>query len=70
MSTSDRAASGWLTKREYTDGVQVNIGITGVDLLAMVVSDSGLANAEPQWWNASPLGCILIGMQPRGGWQV
>lgn len=36
----------------------------------MVVSDSGLASTEPQWWNASPLGCFLIGLQPRGGWQV
>lgn len=36
----------------------------------MVVSDAGLASTEPQWWNASPLGCILLGLQPRGGWQV
>ena len=42
----------------------------GVDLIAMVVSDSGLASAEPEWWNASPLGCFLIGLQPRGGWQI
>ena len=67
---SPERGSGWLTKRDSTEGIQANIGLTGVDLLAMVVSDSGLANAEPQWWNASPLGCVLIGMQPRGGWQV
>ncbi len=36
----------------------------------MVVSDAGLASTEPQWWNASPLGCVLLGLQPRGGWQV
>jgi len=22
------------------------------------------------WWNSSILGCVLIGLQPRGGWQV
>ena len=63
--TSDR-----LSKRDANEGIEGNIGVTGVDLLAMVVSDSGLASAEPQWWNASPLGCLLIGTQPRGGWQV
>lgn len=36
----------------------------------MVVSDSGIAYAELRWWNASPFGCFLIGLQPRGGWQV
>ena len=44
--------------------------MASVDLIAMVVSDAGLANTEPQWWNASPNGCILLGLQPRGGWQV
>ncbi|KAK3385622.1 hypothetical protein B0H63DRAFT_494532 [Podospora didyma] len=46
------------------------LGLSGVDLIAMVVSDSGLANCEPKWWNASPTGCMLIGLQPRGGWQI
>ena len=41
-----------------------------VDLIAMIVSDAGLAKGEPHWGNASPLGCILIGFQPRGGWQI
>ncbi len=50
--------------------IQSSLGISGVDLIAMVVSDAGLANEEPKWWNASPFGCVLIGMQPRGGWQV
>jgi hypothetical protein len=36
----------------------------------MVVSDSGLAAEEPKWYNCSPLGVLLIGIQPRGGWQV
>jgi hypothetical protein len=36
----------------------------------MVVSDSGLASADPEWWNSSILGCVLIGLQPRGGWQI
>jgi hypothetical protein len=42
----------------------------GVDLIAMIVSDSGLASTEPQWWNCSTKGCVYIGLQPRGGWQV
>ncbi|GAB1319689.1 hypothetical protein MFIFM68171_09899 [Madurella fahalii] len=50
--------------------VQSSLGLSGVDLIAMVVSDSGLANCEPKWWNASPTGCMLIGLQPRGGWQI
>jgi hypothetical protein len=50
--------------------IQSSLGISNVDLIAMVVSDSGLANSEPKWWNASPFGCFLIGLQPRGGWQV
>ena len=41
-----------------------------VGLVAIVVSDPGLASSEPQWSNASVNGCILIGLQPRGGWQV
>ena len=45
-----------------------NVG--SVDLIAMVVSDAGLASTEPVWCNASALGCILLGSQPRGGWQV
>ena len=36
----------------------------------MLVSDSGLASNDPQWWNCSVKGCILIGLQPRGGWQI
>jgi hypothetical protein len=36
----------------------------------MVVSDAGLASINPEWWNCSPLGCMLIGLQPRGGWQI
>jgi hypothetical protein len=52
--------------RAWTGGLTT----AGVDLIAMVVSDSGLASAEPQWWNASALGCFLIGLQPRGGWQI
>ncbi|KDR77899.1 hypothetical protein GALMADRAFT_1293165 [Galerina marginata CBS 339.88] len=42
----------------------------GVDLIAMIVSDSGLASTQPQWWNSSIKGCVFIGLQPRGGWQV
>ncbi|CCX30344.1 hypothetical protein FPQ18DRAFT_398856 [Pyronema domesticum] len=49
---------------------QGGMSVAGVGVIAMVVSDSGLASTEPQWWNASPLGCILIGLQPRGGWQI
>jgi len=44
--------------------------VASVDLMAMVVSDAGLASTEPEWWNGSPLGCMLIAVQPRGGWQV
>ena len=44
--------------------------MASVDLIAMVVSDAGLASTEPKWWNASPMGCMLLGAQPRGGWQV
>src|SRR5947199_1851274 len=44
--------------------------VSSVDLIAMIVSDTGLSAAEPQWWNASPLGCLLIAAQPRGGWQI
>lgn len=44
--------------------------IAGIDLVAMLVSDSGLASTEPVWWNTSPMGCFLLGLQPRGGWQV
>jgi hypothetical protein len=46
------------------------LSTTSVDLIAMVVSDSGLASADPEWWNSSILGCVLIGLQPRGGWQI
>ncbi|KEY63904.1 hypothetical protein S7711_11583 [Stachybotrys chartarum IBT 7711] len=62
-ASSDESSQG-------EDDIQSSLGLSNVDLLAMVLSDSGLANAEPQWWNASPLGCFLIGLQPRGGWQV
>ena len=49
----------------YDDPVwQGGLNVASVDLIAMLVSDAGL------WWNASPLGCILIGLQPRGGWQI
>jgi hypothetical protein len=44
--------------------------LTGLSLVAMVVSDAGLTSTEPTWWNASPLGCFLISLQPRGGWQI
>lgn len=49
---------------------QGGLTLAGIDLVAMIVSDSGLSSIVPQWWNASPRGCILIGSQPRGGWQV
>jgi hypothetical protein len=29
-----------------------------------------LQKGEPHWGNASPFGCILIGLQPQGDWQV
>jgi hypothetical protein len=57
-------------REEGKEDLQSSLGLSSVDLMAMVLSDSGLANAQPQWWNASPLGCFLIGLQPRGGWQV
>ena len=49
---------------------QGGLTLAGIDLVAMVVSDSGLSSINPQWWNSSPRGCVLIGSQPRGGWQV
>ena len=65
---------------EGLEHTSVNIGIpkiwkgplssTSVGLVAMLVSDSGLASANPEWWNSSILGCVLIGLQPRGGWQI
>jgi hypothetical protein len=57
-------------REEEKEDLQSSLGLSSVDLMAMVLSDSGLANAEPKWWNASPMGCFLIGLQPRGGWQV
>jgi len=36
----------------------------------MVVSDAGISSSKPEWWNASPSGCLLISLQPRGGWQI
>jgi hypothetical protein len=63
-TTSNAATPG------HNAGAFRGVSVSSVDLIAMIVSDSGLQNAEPQWWNASPLGCILIGVQPRGGWQV
>jgi hypothetical protein len=57
-------------REEGMEDLQSSLGLSSVDLMAMVLSDSGLANAQPQWWNASPLGCFLIGLQPRGGWQI
>lgn len=59
--------------RSLTDGAALwhgNLSVTSVDLLAMIVSDAGLSSADPEWCNASPRGCFLIGLQPRGGWQV
>ena len=50
--------------------IRKGLSATSVDLIAMVVSDSGLASANPEWWNSSIMGCILIGLQPRGGWQI
>jgi hypothetical protein len=44
--------------------------LIGISLIAMVLSDAGLTSTEPTWCNASPLGCFLIGLQPRGGWQI
>jgi hypothetical protein len=29
------------------------------DPMAMAVSDCGLANTKLEWWNRSPIGCIL-----------
>lgn len=49
---------------------QGGLNVASVDLIAMVVSDAGLASTSPEWWNCSPFGCILIGLQPRGGWQI
>jgi hypothetical protein len=46
----------------------LNVG--SVDLIAMVISDSGLESSKAEWWNASALQCVLIGLQPRGGWQI
>lgn len=59
-----------LADQNHQPAVSGGFNVTSVDLIAMVVSDAGLASTEPQWWNASPLGCILLGLQPRGGWQV
>lgn len=50
--------------------MQGSFAPASVDLIAMLVSDSGLASNDPQWWNSSVKGCILIGLQPRGGWQI
>ncbi|KAI9163842.1 hypothetical protein HJFPF1_05470 [Paramyrothecium foliicola] len=66
---SDTFAPHTLGRREE-ESLHNSLGLSGVDLMAMVLSDSGLANAEPKWWNAAPLGCFLIGLQPRGGWQI
>ncbi|EWC43653.1 hypothetical protein DRE_01540 [Drechslerella stenobrocha 248] len=51
---------------EWTESLNAN----SVQLIAMLVSDAGIAADQPQWWNGSPLGCLLIGVQPRGGWQI
>ncbi|KAF3904467.1 hypothetical protein AA313_de0200421 [Arthrobotrys entomopaga] len=51
---------------QWTDSLNAN----SVQLIAMLVSDAGIAAEQPQWWNAAPLGCLLIGIQPRGGWQI
>ena len=70
-------ASTQLSAKTTLDGGAYNqtswsgtLNVGSVDLIAMVVSDAGLASTEPQWWNSSPLGCVLLGTQPRGGWQV
>lgn len=70
MSNSDTTAANTTASAEKAPDVQSSLGLSGVDLIAMVVSDSGLASCEPKWWNGAPLGCILIGLQPRGGWQA
>jgi len=49
---------------------QGGLTVGGVDLVAMVVSDAGISSSNPEWWNASPLGCFFISLQPRGGWQL
>ncbi|PPQ69952.1 hypothetical protein CVT26_013288 [Gymnopilus dilepis] len=59
-----------VTKPAATGAWQGGLTPTGVDLIAMIVSDSGLASTQPQWWNSSIKGCVFIGLQPRGGWQV
>ncbi|KAG9254534.1 uncharacterized protein F5Z01DRAFT_622150 [Emericellopsis atlantica] len=63
-------ASADAPQAQAPESLRSSLGLSNIDLLAMVLSDSGLANAEPQWWNASPWGCFLIGLQPRGGWQI
>jgi hypothetical protein len=57
---------------ELNAGFQIASGVQGIglDLIALIVSDAGIASEKPEWWNASPRGCILLGLQPRGGWQV
>ncbi|RVD87084.1 uncharacterized protein DFL_005331 [Arthrobotrys flagrans] len=51
---------------QWTESLNAN----SVQLLAMLVSDAGIAADQPQWWNSAPLGCLLIGIQPRGSWQI
>ncbi|KAK6340072.1 hypothetical protein TWF730_001845 [Orbilia blumenaviensis] len=51
---------------QWTESLNAN----SVQLVAMLVSDAGIAADQPQWWNSAPLGCLLIGIQPRGGWQI
>lgn len=65
-ATNSTSPAGAYHQHAWSGGFNV----ASVDLIAMVVSDAGLASTEPQWWNASPIGCVLLGLQPRGGWQV
>ena len=37
----------------------------GLDLIDLIVSDTGLASTSPTWWNGSPRGCLLLGLQPQ-----
>jgi len=41
-----------------------------MSLLLMLIGDPSLSSNTPQWWNASPIGCIFIGLHPRGAWQI
>lgn len=70
MSTISATNSTSPTDAYHQHAWSGGFNVASVDLIAMLVSDAGLASTEPQWWNASPIGCVLLGLQPRGGWQV